>query len=1028
MRSPSALLAFGLFGFSAYAADTATLSGIVRDPSDAAIVGAQVTILDQSTAASRRTSTNGSGLFTAPSLQPGTYSIKIVAQGFKAVESKDVRLGVAEVKQLDFTLEVGEVSQSVTVEGGAPMINATDGSVGMTVDRKLVDNLPLNGRTFQQLITQAPGINLAPASSTAGQFTVNGQRATANYLTIDGASGNIRMALSMGGGTSFPGNAAGGTNSLVSIDSIEEFRILTSSYAPEYGRSPGGQVIIRTRSGTNQFHGGLSEYFRNDVLDANDWFANANGKSHPPLRFNDFGGVLGGPIILERTFFFFSYEGQQIRQPQFILTAVPSLSARQSATLASQPILNAFPLPNGPDIGNGQAQLAAGYSNPLATNATGIRLDHTFGAKLVAFARYSDAPSNSRVRGPSGYSLSTLQAQAYGIQTLTTGLTYLHNSRIVNDLRLNVSQASSHANFLLDGFLGAAPLSNTIAFPAPLSATESLFFASLGFASLSVGKSISYEQRQINITDGVDFTASAHHFKFGFDYRRLMPLGSPYISINYIFSGVPSVISNSPSSFTLLSDANTRGVLNNVSTYIQDTWRITHKLTATYGVRWEVNTPPRSLRPNNGNYFPLRGNYSDPSSVVVGKVGSALWETKYHNFAPRIGLAYRLRDTQGWSTILRAGAGLFYDLGYGYSVIAPWLNGFPNALNLSQTRIAFPISSGQATLPVVDFNNPPSGATFYTYPADLALPRTWQWNTAIQQSMGRAQTLTVSYVAALGRKLLYEQLFSNVGPKSLRVDYTSNEGASNYQSLQLAYQWLMSKGLSMTAAYTWAHSIDNLSNDQSGLIPPTTRLSADDNRGPSDFDIRHNLSGSLSYDVPAIGRLSWLRAVTSDWGIDSIFTARSANPVNVSATANIGFGSYLFRPDVVSGVPLYVSDPHVGGGRRFNKAAFAILTTRQGNLGRNSLRGFDLGQVDLSVRRTLRITEHLRLLLRGDVFNVLNHPNFADPLYLLNSGVFGISSAMFNNTTINSNGGVGLNSLFQLGGPRSVQLSLKLQF
>ena len=248
-------ITFALLPYASYAAETATLTGIVRDPQDAAVVGADVTIREQSTGAERRASTNSTGLFTAPSLQPGIYSVAIAAQGFRTLKSLDIRLGVAEVKQIDFTLEIGDVAQAISVDASAPMLNTSDASVGMTVDSEFVENLPLNGRSFQQLITLAPGVNLTSGTTDRGEFSVNGQRATSNYFTVDGVNANLGLGVGYLPGTGEAQNAAGGTNAMVSVDALQEFRILTNSFSPEYGRTPGGQVILLTRSGTNDFHG-----------------------------------------------------------------------------------------------------------------------------------------------------------------------------------------------------------------------------------------------------------------------------------------------------------------------------------------------------------------------------------------------------------------------------------------------------------------------------------------------------------------------------------------------------------------------------------------------------------------------------------------------------------------------------------------------------------------------------------------------------------------------------------------------------
>src|SRR6202008_26966 len=267
------------------------------------------------------------------------------------------------------------------------------------------ENLPLNGRSFQALISLTPGVVVtATRFDDQGQFSVNGQRADANYFTVDGVSANfgvtglLQMVQTASG--ALPAlSAAGGTNSLVSADAMQEFRIQTSSFAPEFGRTSGGQISIVTRSGTNRFHGTLFEYFRNDVLDAKDWFVNFNHLRKPAERQNDFGGVVGGPVFKDKTFFFFSYEGLRLRQPVTQTTAVPDAASRQLAPADMQPFLNAYPVANGTAISPGLAQFNASYSNPSSLDAYSIRLDHIISSKLSLFARYDYAPSDLDQRG-----------------------------------------------------------------------------------------------------------------------------------------------------------------------------------------------------------------------------------------------------------------------------------------------------------------------------------------------------------------------------------------------------------------------------------------------------------------------------------------------------------------------------------------------------------------------------------------------------------------------------------------------------
>ena len=324
------LVLIALFCFSIVTpaqSSMATLSGTVEDQRGAIVAGANVALVNVAQGSQRLTTSNNEGRFVFPSLPPGQYSLTATRQGFAPVEVKNVTLNVNDQVTLRITLTVGEISQSVEVLEGASLIDESAG-VATVVDRQFVANLPLNGRSFQSLMTLAPGVVQTRAGSNdLGQFSVNGQRADTNYFTVDGVSANTAMSGSSNQGQTLPGalpslTVFGGTNNLVSVDALEEFKVLTSSYAAEFGRSPGAQVSIVTRSGTNDFHGSVFDYVRNDLFDANDWFTNRSRLAKPPLRQNDFGGVFHGPILLprfgeggrqpwyngrNRSFFFFSY-------------------------------------------------------------------------------------------------------------------------------------------------------------------------------------------------------------------------------------------------------------------------------------------------------------------------------------------------------------------------------------------------------------------------------------------------------------------------------------------------------------------------------------------------------------------------------------------------------------------------------------------------------------------------------------------------------------------------------------------------
>src|SRR4051812_18436982 len=381
----------------------ASLSGRVTDATGSALPGVRVTATHVDTGVAYPALTNQDGLYVISSLPSGRYRVMVELGGFKTIVKPDVDIHVQDTVALNFAMEIGSLIESVTVEGGTPLVSMNP-AVGTLVNRRFVENLPLNGRSFQSLIAVTPGVVVTKTTSTSqGQFSANGQRANANYFTVDGVSANIGVTagslLGQGAAGGLPGlTASGGTNNLVTMDALEEFRIETSSYAPEYGRTSGAQVALVTRAGTNQVHGTAFDYIRNDVFDANDWFANSRGLPKPQLRQHDFGGVLGGPIVRTRLFFFGSYEGLRLRRPQVSIVNVPTVASRAATVAAARPLIDAFPLPNGPDVGSGLGEFAASYSNPSSLNATSVRVDYAQAAWARIFGRFNVAPSDDATR------------------------------------------------------------------------------------------------------------------------------------------------------------------------------------------------------------------------------------------------------------------------------------------------------------------------------------------------------------------------------------------------------------------------------------------------------------------------------------------------------------------------------------------------------------------------------------------------------------------------------------------------------
>ena len=1015
---------------------SATLSGTVADEKGDVVTDASVTVSNPATGLQRQVTTSGDGAFAVPQLPPGTYLVRVEREGFAPVEARDVVLNVGDRRTLLVQLRVAAIGESVTVTDASTV--SEDPAVATVIDRQFVENLPLNGRSFQSLVTLAPGTVLTKTDlNEQGQFSVNGQRANANYFTIDGVSANIGVVAAVpqgqaGGGT-LPGlSTLGGTNNLISVDALQEFRVVTSTYAPEYGRTPGAQVSIVTRSGANAFTGTLFEYFRNEALDANDWFNNAAGLEKPALRQNDFGGVLGGPIVRDRTFFFFSYEGLRLRLPRTATTFVPSAAARAAAVPSIRPFLDAFPQPTGPDLGNGFAESTASFSNPSSLDATSIRVDHTVGDRLTVFGRYNYSPSETVERGvaAAGNSLNSLTESRLTTQTLTGGATFTISPSVVNELRVNWSRNRGSGSFLLDDLGGAVVPPDSVLFPSAAPTGESALVFFLGGPVFTVGKIADNLQRQVNVVDNVAVVAGSHSLKFGVDYRRLSPVLDPldYTEVAF-FASVPMALSGVAAFASVdATSGEIHPVFHNFSAYAQDTWKVTPRLTLTYGLRWELNPPPSEA---NGNDPAVVLGIDDPATFALAPAGTPLYETTYGNFAPRVGAAYQLSQAPGRETVVRGGFGIFYDLGTGQTANA--FIGFPYVSSKSLFGVPFPLGPAEAAPP--PFSLEPPFGDIVAFDPELELPRTYQWNVTVEQSLGADQTVSAAYVAAVGRKLLRQEQLLGPNPDFTLVDVVRNEATSDYHALQLQFTRRLSHGLQALASYTYSHSIDIASSD-SGLNASVGFSDPNADRGNSDFDVRHAFSAAVTYDIPVPEWNAAADAVVRGWSVDTIVTARSATPVDV--VAGFGFGPFFSftRPDLVPGQPLYLDDPGAPGGRRFNPAAFAEPPPgRQGTLGRNVLRGLSVTQVDLALRREFSLRERVRLQFRAEFFNIFNHPNFGDPgageflgSKFLGDPRFGRSTSMLGRSL--GSGGVngGFNPLYQVGGPRSVQFALKLLF
>lgn len=1041
------------------------INGLVSDPSGAAVAGAEVVAVNDDTHVPYTTKTNAEGIYVLANLPPGPYGVQVSKIGFKTLVKRDVTLNIQDSLSINFTVLVGAFHEIVTVQGGAPLVNTESAAVSTVIDQNYVKNMPLNGRSFQDLILLTPGIvtqtpQASEQSATTGlgmtgEFSVNGQRPESNYYTVDGVSANVGVAAgqnvflgSSAGGSLAASTALGTTQGLVSVDDLQEFRVESSTYSAEYGRNPGGQFSFETKSGTNQWHGTAYDYLRNGFFDASDWFNNYYGLSEPTLQQNDFGGTFGGPVRIpglyngkDKTFFFVSYEGLRLNAPQAAtVNFVPDLcmrgggrcpAGRNPAPNALQQALNVFPIPNGQGFADGIAEYIASWSTPNSLDSTSIRFDHTANDRLRLRFRFSDTDSNSTNRGEylaggsaNSSTPSVVKTSSYTLRTYTAAVSSIFSSGLSNELRLNYSSNEVTGRQVISAFGGSAPLDlvQLLGLPSGSAVTVGLFYD--GYNISLQQQQQSGAQRQWNLVDTASLSLGRHVFKFGVDYRRLAPIAtvSPVV-VPYFYVSEAFVEQNN--AYTgVQSNAPAYPLYTNFSVFAQDEWRVSQRLNLSLGLRWELNPAPSVTQGLNA--YAIQG--SGPSSWTLAPQGAPLWRTTWYNFAPRLGVAYALRNAQGSETVVRGGGGVFFDTGQQLGSLGFLGPGF-SASTIPGFGGSFPVLAG----PVPAIVNPPIAPyeTVYGFAPHLQLPYTLQWNVSIEQGLGKSQVLTLSYVGAHASRLLQENTFLPTNnPNTSYIGFVENGLTSDYDSGQIQFRRRLSKGSTALASYTWSHCLDY--GSQNYIIGYQ--------RGNCDFDIRQNFSAAFSYDLPIAVHNRFLNIALRDWGLDDRFTARTAFPVTLSGNQIPQPNGQIFDEglNIVAGQPIYLygancalvlqglGDLSAGqgcpGGRAINPNAFVNVNSGLGDAPRNFIRLFGAWQMDLAVRRELPIREGLRLQFRMETFNVFNHPNFGAVSGQFGTGTFGQSTA-----TLASSLGV-LNPLYQTGGPRSVQFAFKLMF
>jgi hypothetical protein len=993
------LIAFGLGCAAAAKAQLAQGSsyiyGHVVDPSGAGAAGASITVVNEDNGFRHVVTAETDGAYSISLPAPGSYKITVRKDGFRTMIRFHVRLDGNTPTRADFALSLGSVQETITVEDQpqAMLPQRDEMAVNTQLSRDEMEKLPLDGRGLLGLMEFAPGTNVVPATrGDPGQFVADGQRPNTNDFTVDGISANL--GVSAGGlpeqpsGGSLPVlSAFGSMDSLIPVSSVEEFTIRTSSSTSEFGRLPGAAVSLTSRSGSNEFHFAAGYSFRNELLAANDWFANRAGEPRSELRENSVDSAFSGPVWRNRTFFYLGYERVALEDPFTWIEPVPSLSARAASPAWAQPALALFPDPNGPSLGNGLAQWVGSDSRPAGLQAGNIRLDHIVNQRLTLFAHFSGSPSSNQ------FGSTQVNYLNFRSWSGTVGLSFRPSSDVVWDVRLNRSETAAQSVWAGATGCELEPLAVDLQ-PAAPSCDELIRFEVDGVGTLMSGSEGGRWQQQWQGLDSIAWKRGAHTLTAGVDFLRIEPhRNDAYGTLSVIADSVASL--NDNNFWVARSPAvNQSTLVDNLSLWVHDTWRPIPRLTVVTGLRWEYSPPP-----------PIAATPNDFLDLTTGAMDDEvrpLWLTPYGHFAPRLGFSFAL-DKSG-RTVFRAGAGIYYDSSL--SIAMDLINGGP--LNL----IGYYVSERNGLFST-DVN--------YGFMPNLQLPRVVEWNAALERSLSAHDMVSIGYVGSSGQDLIRREVGGLGSTQTNWMALTTNNGYSRYDALIAQYRRRMAKGLEALVSYSWSHALDDASSDAflfwagSGLTPPS-------NYGSSDFDLRHSASASFDWTLPGVAR---------GWSLDGILSARSGFPITVLEAEQYDGISFMnaFRPNLVPNVPVWIADPGAPGGRELNPLAFSLAPSgQQGDLGRNAIAGFGMWQLDLAARREFAIGERRRLELRIQAFNILNHPNFADPTRYLDSAYFGQSTSMLNQMLGTGSPGSGLAPMLENGGPRSVEVVLRLRF
>ena len=1069
-----------------------TILGTVTDVSGSVIPNAKVTVVNEGTGLTRTVQADSNGEYTVTSLPTGRYTVMSELTGFKTLTLSNIELGVDQRARIDLKLEVGAMTESVSVEATSPLLQTSSSELGTTVTTAQIEALPLNGRNFVNLTRTLPGVlrgipgaNIDGAGSLAwrasASFSANGQRARDNNFMLDGVDNNETWLQTV---VIFP-----------SVDALDEFKLQTSTYSAEFGRSLGGVVNLQIKSGTNSLHGSGFEFHRDDQFDANNFFNNRAGRAKPNFKQNQFGGTIGGPVLKNKTFFFGDYQGHRETQGQTALSTVPSMAMRAGNfselsrviydPLTNQPfpgnvipddridgvaraiLAQLYPEPNTAGTRQANGQTINNYLlNPIKTrqdNQGDIKVEHKLTGSNRFFVRYSFEKTHriqpaSLPHGDAGFTFGAgdgnIKAQSAAFNdTQTLGSNWL------NEFRFGWSSIKF---FMTSIDYGTNP-AKAVGLPginvsSVASAMTQLNFQNIRNLGANSNQPLITNQNDFQIFDNVTSTKGRHTLKAGgsLTLRSREILNADTIVGNFAFNNnmtsncagqgtgcsVNSATGFDVASFMLglvstknrnLFDAGTYTEKRpEISTYVQDDFRASRKLTLNIGMRWDVYPPWTEIDDRQSNFDLTTGQFvvASDSAVIAGtKVGRYLQTYSKKDIGPRFGFAYDVNGTG--KTLVRGGFGVFWNFSPGGTSSSkaqnqPFLQS--TSLNANPTSYGsnLLLKDGLPNPPGVHPELPAAGATRSIFDINFRDAYARQWNLNAQRGFGTNYLAEVAYVGSQGRQMVLKVDInqakpvvgvsdSNVGrpfitlaPGLRSLSQSQSIGKLDYHGLLMKFQRRFANNFSFLNSYTYGHSIDFASDNESGI---TNAYDLQYNRGPSDYDVTHTFSSSWVYELP------WAREkLYGGWQMSGILYLRGGLPLTVTQTQGVQSTGTGNRPNRICDGN--IANPTID--RWFDTSCFVPptdITGTFGNGGRGIIRGPGSFNIDASLTKNMKIGRYASEI-RVEAFNLLNHPQFANPNTTIGNAAVGTISAMLSSPSCSLCGTV----------ERQLQLGVKVRF